>query len=147
MDDFASYSSGVLHRLPLVATSQVGPAAVERFFAKPVVASSNSNAATPPPQTTQRLPGTCNGDSGASALLGTGTGGGAPSAGPASGGGASVVVGVVSATSVPCAGSTAALVNPGAFRAFLTRASADLGSPIPVATEPEWKRFLNGGAL
>eukprot|EP00613_Pedinella_sp_CCMP2098_P041897 CAMPEP_0171791038 /NCGR_PEP_ID=MMETSP0991-20121206/66069_1 /TAXON_ID=483369 /ORGANISM="non described non described, Strain CCMP2098" /LENGTH=363 /DNA_ID=CAMNT_0012400727 /DNA_START=215 /DNA_END=1306 /DNA_ORIENTATION=- len=146
VDDFASYSSGLLHRLPLVASSEVGPAKTN-FFAKPVVSNAAAAAAAQPPAQSQRLPGTCNGDSGSAALLGTGTGGADPAAGPASGGGASVVVGVVSATSVPCAGSTTVLVNPGSLRAFLTKASADLGSPLPVASEADWKRFLNGGAL
>jgi hypothetical protein len=143
VDDPASYTSGVLHRLPLVASSAVSPTQ-ERFFAKPVAAAPKQPGSASP---AAALPGTCNGDSGSTALLGTGTGGSAPSAGPATNGGSGVVVGVVSATSVPCQGSTAALVNPGAFREFLTKASADLGSPIPVTSDAEWQRFLNGGSL
>ena len=139
VDDETSYTSGVLHRLPLVASSAIGPT-IDRFFAKPVAPLTDYSSTSPPP-----LPGTCNGDSGSAALLGTGTGGAAPSTGPAQFGSSGVALGVVSATSVPCQGSTSALVNPVAFRKFLTEASADLGSPIAITSDADWQRFLLKG--
>mmetsp|Transcript_35471 Transcript_35471/g.80038 ORF Transcript_35471/g.80038 Transcript_35471/m.80038 type:complete len:366 (+) Transcript_35471:1666-2763(+) len=74
--------------------------------------------------------GACNGDSGAAGLLGSGQG--------------RVVVGVLSSTSTPCTGSTSAFVNPDVFRAFVEKASADLGAPVKVRTKSEWRDFLFG---
>ena len=71
--------------------------------------------------------GTCNGDSGGPALLG-----------------GKVVVGVLSSSSSPCTGATSMFVNPESFRAFIERASAELGSPVKVPGKSEWTDFLLG---
>lgn len=99
-DDFYDYSSGLLNKIKVQLISSVSGSA-ELFYTKP----------------SSKRTGTCNGDSGGSALLVGATH-------------EPLILGVVSSSTVPCEGSNAALVNPLAFADFIRRASADLGSPL-----------------
>ena len=54
-----------------------------------------------------------------------------------------VVVGILSENSVPCTGSAGRYVNPDAFRDFIVRESAALGSPVKVPSKDQWTNFLS----
>ena len=108
-DDFFSYSSGVLKRLIIRPTTNIFS---EFFYTLPK----------------NKSQGTCHGDSGGAAILQ-----------PKNGKGSPVILGILSSTSMPCAGSSSAFVNPDAFREFIVRASADLGSPISVTDSSNWE--------
>ena len=121
-DDPNSYSSGVLQRTNVKVVSGLS-GKMPTFFTK----SGNS------------LSGTCNGDSGGPALFGRPT-----TSDRRSSKSSPVLVGILSENSMPCSGSDAQYVNPDAFRDFIVKGSAELGSPIAVPSKSEWLTFLQG---
>ena len=106
VDSDTDYSSGVLRRIDLVPVTAKSDAKSD-FLARPLDYSGKT--------------GTCNGDSGGAVLLED------PGRPPR-------VLGVVSSTSLPCAGSTTRLVNPSsaALAEFVRRGSQVLGTPLEV---------------
>ena len=100
------YSSGVLRSIELVPVTAKSDAKPD-FFARPLDYSGRT--------------GTCNGDSGGALLL-------------EEAGKPPRLLGVVSSTSPPCAGSTTRLVNPSsaALAEFVRRGSRALGTPVDV---------------
>jgi len=104
VDDENTYSAGTLRKLQLQTISPVGePTFLTMVFDKKT--------------------GTCNGDSGAAALV-TGTG--------SRGGDTQSIVGVLSSNTVPCTGSNALFVSPSNFGNFIRRGCKDLGVPSPL---------------
>lgn len=103
--DSQDYSSGVLRRVDLVPVTDRN--AKPDFFARPLDYSGRTGA--------------CNGDSGGALLL-------------EDEGQAPRVIGVVSSTSTPCAGSTTRFMNPSsaALAEFVRRGSRALGTPLDV---------------
>lgn len=72
--------------------------------------------------------GACYGDSGGPALAAVSSGGASVASG--AGGARRGLLGVVSATAMPCTGSLSAVLKTAGFREFLQLASADLGAPL-----------------
>jgi len=114
-DNFDSYSSGTLRRTTVQVSSSINER-TPQFYTK----------------AKDKLGGTCNGDSGGAALFGVPT----ETA-------QQVVVGILSENSVPCTGSAGRYVNPDAFRDFIVRESAALGSPVKVPSKDQWTNFLS----
>ena len=103
--DASKYSAGALKRIGLQVRTEVRPWGAG-FLTTP------SSKGT----------GTCAGDSGGGALLGLQD--------PSGNGVRTLLLGVQAAASKPCVDNQAVFVYPQAFAEFLTKASADLGSPI-----------------
>jgi hypothetical protein len=75
--------------------------------------------------------GTCAGDSGGGAVVGIGD--------PSGRGLRQLLLGVQAAASKPCVDNQAIFIYPQAFRDFLLKASADLGSPLQPGLS--WKEY------